>query len=105
MLTDRGSMEYDPSWSPTGDTIAFVANYTGNDEIWLLPAGGGEARQLTYNNWEWDKHPTWSPDGKEIAFFSNRTGKRQIWVMGADGSAQHNISNNGYEEWDPVWIR
>ena len=104
-LIDWNSTEYDPNWSPSGDKIAFVTNTTGNDEIWVMTATGGEVRQLTHNEWEWDKHPTWSPDGGQIAFFSNRTGKRQIWVMGADGSGQHNISNNNYEDWDPVWIR
>ena len=64
-----------------------------------------EQRQLTANNWEWDKHPTWSPDGSEIAFFSNRSGMRQIWVMGSDGSGQRNISSNIYDDWDPVWIK
>jgi tetratricopeptide (TPR) repeat protein len=103
MLTDWPGMEYDPVWSASG-AIAFVANHTGNDEIWLLPAPGGEAVQLTHNEWEWDKHPTWSPDGGQLAFYSNRTGIRQIWVMNADGSNQRNISNNTSEDWDPVWI-
>jgi TolB protein len=96
--------EYDPAWSRDGQWIAFVSNHTGNDEIWLMRADGSEPRQLTWNNWEWDKHPTWSPDSRQLAFFSNRTGKRQIWAMGSDGSGQRNLSNNNYDDWDPVWI-
>ena len=105
MITDWSGMEYDPVWSPGGDRIAFVSNRTGNDEVWAISAGGGDAVQLTNNQWEWDKHPTWSPDGTQIAFFSNRSGTRQIWVMGADGANQRNLSNNGFEDWDPVWVR
>jgi Tol biopolymer transport system component len=104
-LTDNNGDEYDPVWSDTGDHIAYVANHTGNDEIWVMRADGGEQRQLTFNNWEWDKHPTWSPDGSQLAFFSNRSGQRQIWVMGSDGSSQRNLSNNVYDDWDPVWIK
>ena len=104
-LTDNNRDEYDPVWSYAGDRIAFVSNNTGNDEIWLMRADGSEARQLTFNNWEWDKHPTWSPDDSQIAFFSNRSGQRQIWVMGSDSSNQRNLSNNGYDDWDPVWIK
>lgn len=104
-MTNYTGDEYDPVWSRAGDRIAFVSNHTGNDEIWLMRADGSEARQLTNNNWEWDKHPTWSPDGSEIAFFSNRSGQRQIWVMGGDGSYPRNLSNNGYDDWDPVWIK
>ncbi|MEZ4862559.1 MAG: hypothetical protein R3C14_14695 [Caldilineaceae bacterium] len=105
MLTDYTGTEYDPVWSPDGHWIAFVANHTGNDEIWSMDWDGNNQRQLTFNDWPWDKHPTFSPDGTEIAFYSNRSGARQIWTMNADGSGQVNISNNSYEDWDPVWIR
>lgn len=105
MLTDYTGTEYDPVWSPDGQMIAFVANHTGNDEIWLMNQDGGNQRQLTYNDWPWDKHPSFSPDGQQIVFYSNRTGTRQIWVMNSDGSNQVNLSSNNAEEWDPTWIR
>jgi tetratricopeptide (TPR) repeat protein len=104
-VTDNHTDEYDPVWSATGDRIAFVSNHTGNDEIWVMRADGSEPRQLTFNDWQWDKHPTWAPDATQIAFFSNRSGQRQIWVMGSDGSNQRNLSNNVYDDWDPVWIK
>lgn len=105
MLTNFNGTEYDPVWSPDGQWIAFVANHTGNDEIWRIDANGGQPRQLTFNDWQWDKHPSFSPDGQQLAFFSNRTGLRQIWRMAADGSNQINLSNNTFEDWDPVWLR
>lgn len=104
-LTYFHGTEYDPVWSPDGQWIAFVANHTGNDEIWLIDAAGSQARQLTLNTWEWDKHPSFAPDGQQLVFYSNRTGVRQIWRMNVDGTNQQNLSNNGFEEWDPVWIR
>jgi dipeptidyl aminopeptidase/acylaminoacyl peptidase len=71
-----GEGESGPRWSPDGKTIAFVAK-RGDDEaaqIYLLPADGGEARQLT-------AHQTavcapsscggdiaWTPDGAAIYF-------------------------------------
>lgn len=104
-FTSFNEDEYDPVWSPDGQTIAFVSNHTYNDEIWVMAASGGDPRQLTWNEWEWDKHPTWSPDSRQLAFYSNRGGRRQVWVMGSDGSGQRNISNNPYEDWDPVWLK
>lgn len=105
MLTDYIGTEYDPVWSADGQTIAFVSNHTGNDEIWVMDAEGGSHRQLTSNDWQWDKHPSFSPDGTQLTFYSNSSGARQVWVMGIDGGNQRNISNNDSEDWDPVWIR
>lgn len=105
MLTNYIGTEYDPVWSLDGQSIAFVSNHTGNDEIWVMDGNGGQQRQLTFNEWQWDKHPSFSPNGQQLVFYSNRTGTRQIWIMNADGSGQRNLSNNGFDEWDPVWIR
>src|SRR5213594_2488015 len=55
----------DPHISPDGKTIAYVvsvvdkpANRT-NSDIWLVPAKGGAAKQLT-NSPKHDRHPLWS---------------------------------------------
>jgi TolB protein len=104
-LTGFNEDEYDPVWSPDGQTIAFVSNHSYNDEIWVMTAGGSDQRQLTSNEWEWDKHPTWSPDSRQLAYYSNVGGRRQVWVMNRDGSGQRNLSNNPYEDWDPVWVK
>ena len=71
-----------------------------------MTVDGSGLRRLTTNTWEWDKHPSWSGDGRQIVFYSNRdSGRRQIWIMDADGGSLRNISNNGYNDWDPVWIK
>jgi len=106
VLVDHGKFCYDPRWSPHGDRIVFVSQKTGNDEIWTIYPDGSDEKQLTKNDWEWDKFPTYSQDGTQIAFWSNReTGHPQIWVMNADGTGQKNISNNEFDEKEPVWIR
>ncbi|MCB0158294.1 MAG: PD40 domain-containing protein, partial [Caldilineaceae bacterium] len=96
---------YDPAWSPDGTWIAYVGKDLLDEEIYRVNLDGSVVTQLTFNDWESDKHPTWSPDGSQIVFFSNRTGKNQIWIMNADGSGQRNLSNNDYNDWNPIWIR
>lgn len=96
---------YDPAWSPVSEQMVFVSDDSGNDEIWVINRDGTGARQLTRNEWEWDKHPSWSPDGNQIVFWSNRTGNWQIWVMDADGGNLYSLSRGGFNDWDPVWIK
>lgn len=101
----RTAINYDPAWSPNGDTIVFVSTNSGNDELYSVTVDGRVVTKLTNNQYEWDKHPSWSPDGRQIVFYSNRaTGRRQLWLMNADGSDQRNFSQNSYEDWDPVWV-
>ena len=47
-----------------------------DSEIYLLPADGGEPRQITHNQ-GLESHLTWSPDGKDI-YFSVRAGSGSI---------------------------
>lgn len=103
-MTDLNGTSYDPVWGPDNKTIAFVSNVTGSDEIWTINTEGGDPKQLTYNDWPWDKHPTWSPDGTQILFWSNRTGMRQLWIMDRDGGNQRELTTE-YENWDPVWLK
>ena len=100
-------VSWQPAWSPTSETIAFVSSESGNDEIWVMQRGVWPATQLTKNDWEWDHHPSFSPDGSEIVFSSNRvTGNQQIWIMSSSGENQRQLTNfTSFEAWDPIWIK
>jgi dipeptidyl aminopeptidase/acylaminoacyl peptidase len=73
-----GFQDYDIS--PDGSEVAFVRNAdpvtmvgTGND-VWLVPAEGGEPRLLTQSDAN-DIAPLYSPDGRYIAYLGmNRPG-------------------------------
>jgi len=38
-----------PRLSPDGKWVAFTSNRMGNDDVWVMPAAGGEPRQLTFS--------------------------------------------------------
>jgi len=78
------------SISPDGKTVAFV--YQG--DIWLVPAEGGEAVQLTTNP-SHDTEPLWSPDGKYVVFASYREGQKDIWAVSADGGRPRRLTDYG----------
>jgi Tol biopolymer transport system component len=78
-LTDEPLMDWYPAWSPDGRSIAFVRvtpseNWAdiGKANIFILPANGGEARQVTSETDRvFDAGPViWSPDGNSLAYFS-----------------------------------
>lgn len=62
----EASSSSSPSWSPTGQWIAFRASRGKNTQIWLISPQGGEAWPLT--NLDRDvQGMAWSPDGRQIA--------------------------------------
>src|SRR5436309_9310085 len=58
-----------PRWSPDGKRLLFESNRSGDNQLWVIDVGGGEARQLTHVSTE-AGNGLWSPDGKWIAFVS-----------------------------------
>ena len=58
-----------PSFSPDGSQIAFVSNRQGSPQIFVMPAGGGGAKRVTFQG-KYNQTPRWSPrtDKPQIAF-------------------------------------
>src|SRR5512135_3001747 len=66
-----GGHERFPFFSPDGKWIAFSGNYDGNAEVYVMPAGGGTPRRLTWHP-DMDIANGWTPDGKSVLFKSPR---------------------------------
>ena len=60
-----------PRLSPDGSQIAFTATDEGHPELYVMPAGGGQPRRLTFLGGTVASTSAWSPDGNEILFVSN----------------------------------
>lgn len=83
-LTDHLAWDYLPRFSPDGASIAFVSDRSGNPDVWIIPAAGGTARQVTTFSGG-DVLCGWTPDG-QIAFASNRgLWSNDLYVCNADG--------------------
>ena len=80
-ITSSPGLELFPKFSPDGKWIAFTGQYDGNFNVYVMPAEGGQPRQMTYlpdtgsvpermgpNNMV----ITWFPDSKRILFLSRR---------------------------------
>src|SRR5260370_17128254 len=98
----------DPQVSPKGDLVALtvtevdkVANKS-TTQIYLVPVGGGEVRQLT-NDEHSSASPRWSPDGEKLAFISARDGEDQIWTIDVSSGALKKITSLSTGAGNPVW--
>ena len=47
-LTAHPGVEYFAKFSPDGKWIAFTGQYDGDEQVYVIPAEGGEPRQLTF---------------------------------------------------------
>jgi len=79
-VDDGGWDHEDPAWSPDGEWIC----YAGRNNLWLVPATGGDAHQLTYDG-NVNGQPVWSPDGRYIYHSSFRGDSQAIWRILAEG--------------------
>lgn len=59
--------EHSPRWSPDGKAAFFLSNRNGKEQLFLIKADGGEARQISKVE-DGIVNPSWSPDGTRIAF-------------------------------------
>jgi TolB protein len=57
-----------PTWSNDGSQLAFLTGRGGQEEIWTVPAGGGEERRFSRSDGKDVARPDWSPDGSIIVF-------------------------------------
>ncbi|MEO8613123.1 MAG: hypothetical protein ABI690_34845 [Chloroflexota bacterium] len=82
-LTDAAGSSFDPTWSPTGEKIAFVSDRNGDGDIFTTNADGQLPLLLTVDgNVPEDRNPVFTPDGKSVLFLSNRDGDTfQIYVV------------------------
>ncbi len=104
-LAEAGQVKEDPAWSPDGNSIAYAAGPRQGDRgIFLLPATGGRARNLTVGRSD-DWSPAWSPDGRSIAFVSNRAGltNTEIYRLEVDSGQVERLTTSPAEDIFPSW--
>lgn len=81
-------------WSPDGKTIAFIGGLMSDEgviggDIYALPAGGGQARDLTPNRRASPNWFRWSPSSKQIIMTEDISGNSAISTLDlASGSVE-----------------
>ena len=69
-ITQDGSQNERPRWSPDSRQIYFISNRGGSSQIWVMDADGSHASQITHLSTEASGLLV-TPDGKRLVFLSN----------------------------------
>ena len=112
-LTNDPSDDWEPSWSPDGERIAFVSERDeprGYGDIYVMDSDGNNLQRFTDHDFD-DRHPSWSPDGERIVFGARREDNfetkfaitYEIYVMDADGQNEQRLTENRKNDMFPVW--
>lgn len=101
-LTDTPGIDTSPSYSPDGAQLVFESDRGGGQQIYIMAAGGGAARRISFGQGARYSTPVWSPKGDFIAFTRQRGGAFGIGVMRPDGTGER-IITEGFHNEGPTW--
>ncbi len=95
-----GIREKFPSYSPDGIRVAAWSDATGEEQLYLYPANGGNPTLLGTDNRTWHFPPVWSPDGTRLVFGNQ---ERELVVMEVESGKTAVIDRSEWEVSQYAW--
>lgn len=101
-----GAADRDPTWSPDGQTLAWLSDESGEYALHLAPQSGlGEVRRIALGEPpSFFYRPLFSPDGKRIALHDKRL---NLWVVEVASGARTQVDSDLFDHparsLDPAW--
>jgi TolB protein len=102
-LTNNGSLNLNPAWSPDGSEIAFLSYRSGRPELVILASNGELRKAFPQQKGDLNLAPDWSPDGKKIAFTGSREGNSEIFVLRVSDGQITRLTTNPALDTSPSW--
>ncbi|MFT5144005.1 MAG: Tol biopolymer transport system component [Rhodothermales bacterium] len=65
-ITDGLPMDVQPRFSPDGETLVFVSDRSGGDNVWTMRMDFSDTTQVTQGNGFQYVSPEWMPDGEHV---------------------------------------
>lgn len=91
-LTNNGSINALPAWSPNGRYIAYTSWKARNPDLYVLDRTTGRSRRVSKMR-GLNTGAAWSPDGRKIAFSASRgKANMDIYTINADGSGLRRLT-------------
>jgi Tol biopolymer transport system component len=95
--------DYDPVWSPDGQSIVFTSDRNGSGDLFRVDADGGRLTQLT-SDAAYDDQAAFSPDGKQLVFVSTRGGGyADLWTLDIASKRAKALTTGPGGDYRPAW--
>jgi Tol biopolymer transport system component len=102
-LTQPGSLDYNPSWSPKGDWIVFTSERSGSADLYRIRPDGTGLDRLT-DDPAYDDQAAFSPDGKQVVFVTTRAaGTANLWVLDVVTHKARPLTSGHGGDFRPAW--
>ena len=94
-------LDLGPVFSPDGRWIAYFVPVEGpHGDFWVIPASGGNPRQLTADMC-FGGTLAWTPDSRSLIVSSERAGSRTLWHIPLEGGVPRPVTTGAGEDREP----
>ncbi len=102
-ITAHKTVSLSPSWSPTGDAVAYTSFFSSRPGVYLVDLLTGRKNPVVTEG-TFNATPTFSPDGRQIAFARSLPGGNiEIFVANRDGGGLRRLTNARGIDTNPSW--
>ena len=102
-LTQSGTLDYNPAWSPSGDWIVFTSERAGSADLYRIHPDGAGLERLT-DDPAYDDQGSLSPDGKQVVFVSTRAaGRANLWLLDVATRKAKPLTSGEGGDFRPAW--
>jgi TolB protein len=105
-LAGLSGSAFQPALSPDGSHLAFIAQDSGLNKLWLAASDGSGAarRAASFGSPSAEEaSPAWSPSGDSVVFVSTTFGNAAIVGLSASTDSAWGITDGTFTDVDPSW--
>ncbi len=101
-VTQNGSINLSPSWSPDGSAISYVSFKDGRSAVYIKEIKNGIDKRLSLPEGT-SMGASWAPDGQRLAVVVSRGGNADIYALNRDGSGFSRLTDSWALDVSPSW--
>jgi Tol biopolymer transport system component len=102
-LLPSPGVDYDPVWSPDGQSIVFTSDREGSADLFRIKPDGTGLERLT-DHPAYDDQAAFSPDGRQLAFVTSRaSGFANVWTLDLASRRARPLTTGTGGDYRPAW--